>query len=67
MICIFTFGENYCVAAVEPVGKQPAPGRLQLVQFKSLDLPVKNKKHIQTDVLFWWARRDLNPHVRSEH
>ena len=21
----------------------------------------------QTKVVFWWARRDLNPHVRSEH
>ena len=22
---------------------------------------------IKTGVRLWWARRDLNPHVRSEH
>ena len=28
----------------------------------------QKEKDIQKDVLFfWWARRDLNPHVRSEH
>ena len=28
----------------------------------------QKKKDTLTDVLFvWWARRDLNPHVRSEH
>ena len=26
----------------------------------------EKKRHAET-YLFWWARRDLNPHVRSEH
>ena len=26
----------------------------------------RKKRHAET-YLFWWARRDLNPHVRSEH
>ena len=28
----------------------------------------KKRKDIRLDVFsFWWARRDLNPHVRNEH
>ena len=60
--------ENDCVAAVETGGKQQSPGLLHLEWFKSLILHSPNKKDILSDVLFiWWARRDLNPHVRSEH
>ena len=48
--------------------KQHSPGLLHLEWFKSLLLPPPNKKDTQKRVFFiWWARRDLNPHVRSEH
>ena len=30
-------------------------------------LPEKAKETSVWMSLFWWARRDLNPHVRSEH
>ena len=35
-ICIFAFGENYSVAAVETGGKQMSPGHLHLDRFESL-------------------------------
>ena len=54
MICIFTVGENSCVAAVETGGKQMSTGHLHLSGFKP---PYEKKKDIQLDVFFFYSKK----------
>ena len=34
---------------------------------KARSILIQKKNGTLSDAVFWWARRDLNPHVRSEH
>ena len=58
---------DHRAAAIGTSSHQNFIGRNCPGGFQSLLTSGQKKKHILTDVLFWWARRDLNPHVRSEH
>jgi len=51
-ICIFAFGENYSVAAVETGGKQMSPGHLHLDRFESLTATNKNSRYPVGYLLF---------------
>jgi len=58
---IFTFGENYRVAAVETGGKQMSTGHLHLDGFKSLIYQAKNKGHPKGCPLFLVGEAGLEP------
>ena len=59
-------GKNSCSHQCLHWWQQYATGILHL--HYSSPAPKAKEKDILSDVLFfWWARRDLNPHVRSEH
>ena len=51
----------------------PTAGKKQYIELQGANhvatvyCNAKNKGHPNGCPLFWWARRDLNPHVRSEH
>ena len=50
--------KNYDISelGLSPIRFLPTPGAQR-----------KRSKPQKKLALFWWARRDLNPHVRSEH
>ena len=73
--CPFIF--NWMGKGLEPISMQMSGGHLlaagldggNSIFFTEGENVIKSRltENIYSVDLFWWARRDLNPHVRSEH
>ena len=69
LICVFVREWTKTMVFL-PSSRQEAtvPRTVAFDWFKSRRSTDRKRRDIQLDISsFWWARRDLNPHVRSEH